>query len=65
MCVRVWIIYIHVCVCVCRHTHTHTQISAWAEAEDERVLGQAHDIFGRERFADDREDMGGIGYVYM
>ena len=40
-------------------------MSAWAEAEDERVLGQAHDIFGRERFADDREDMGGIGYVYM
>ena len=33
------------------------------EPEDERVLGPAHDIFGRERFADDREDMGGIGYA--
>lgn len=29
--------------------------------EDERRLGAARDIFGRERFADDRADMGGVG----
>ena len=29
--------------------------------EDESRLGAARDIFGRERFADDRADMGGVG----
>ena len=29
--------------------------------DDEKALGPASDIFGRERYASEREDMGGIG----
>ena len=32
--------------------------------EDEQALGPARDVFGRERFAEDRDDMGSYACVY-